>query len=39
MVYIIYERGGPKQREPLEIVLMDKTGWFMGEVAKLFEEI
>ncbi len=39
MAFFIDERGDAKQREALEMVFTGKAGGFMGEFAKLFEEI
>lgn len=39
MAFFIDERGDAKQREALEMIFTGKAGGFMGEFAKLFEEI
>lgn len=39
MAFFIDERGDARQREALEMIFTGKAGGFMGEFAKLFEEI
>jgi hypothetical protein len=39
MAFFLDERGDAKQREALEMIFTGKAGGFMGEFAKLFEEV